>query len=275
MTAVVTEDLGDGILLVRMNRPDHLNAMNTALLSGLYDALAAAEKDPAVRVAILTGEGRAFCAGLDLREGVNPPGTDGGPAGLTDGLGGPQRGMQVQQFIADLMIRIHRLKLPVIAAVNGAASGGGLALALASDIRIAARSAKFNVAFVKIGLSGCDVGVSWFLPRILGASLSQEMLLTGRFMLADEAARTGLVSRTVPDDHLLDSAIETARLIAGNSPFGVWMTKEVSTANMGPVSLETAIDLENRTQILTTHTKDQKEAVRAFLEKRAPVFKNQ
>jgi enoyl-CoA hydratase len=162
----------------------------------------------------------------------------------------------------------------VIAAVNGAASGGGLALALASDVRVAAASARFNVAFVRIGLSGCDIGVSWLLPRLVGASRAFELLLTGRLIDAEEADRIGLVSRVVPDGSVVDAAVEIAGQIAANSPLGVWMTKEVMWSNLEVPSLQAGIDLENRTQILSSFTEDHREALAAFLEKRPPSYRN-
>ena len=184
------------------------------------------------------------------------------------------RGFDLQQRIASLVPRFRKLHVPVIAAVNGAAAGGGLALALACDVRIAATSARFNVAFVRIGLSGCDIGLSWMLPRWIGASRAFELMLTGRMVESDEAERIGLVTRVVADEELLDEALSTARLICANSPFGVWMTKEVMWSNLESGSLQAAIDLENRTQIMTSFTEDTGEAVGAFLERRAPKFKN-
>jgi enoyl-CoA hydratase len=162
----------------------------------------------------------------------------------------------------------------VIAAVNGPAAGGGLALALGADIRVAAASARFNVAFVRIGLSGCDIGVSWMLPRLIGASKAWELMLTGRIIDAETADRIGLVSRVVPDGEVVDAALAIADEIIANSPFGVWMTKEVMWSNLEIGSLHAGIDLENRTQILTTFTEDMQEAMRAFLEKRPPEFRN-
>jgi enoyl-CoA hydratase len=181
--------------------------------------------------------------------------------------------MATQQRIASLVPKIRSLRQPVIAAVNGAASGGGLALALASDVRLAGASARFNVAFVRIGLSGCDVGVSWLLPRLIGASAAFELLLTGRIIDAPEAERIHLASRVVPDDELLDVALDVAAEIAANSPTGVWMTKEVMWSQLEVGSLQAGIDLENRTQIMTTMTEDMPEAVMAFLQKRPPEFK--
>jgi enoyl-CoA hydratase len=181
--------------------------------------------------------------------------------------------MAVQQHIASLVPKLRGLRQPVIAAVNGAASGGGLALALASDVRLAAESARFNVAFVRIGLSGCDIGVSWLLPRLVGASTAFELLLTGRLIDAAEAERIHLVSRVVPDSDLIDAALGVAAEIAANSPTGVWMTKEVMWSQLEVGSLQAGIDLENRTQIMTSMTADMGEAVGAFLEKRPPDFK--
>jgi enoyl-CoA hydratase len=267
MGVVRTEQPKEGVTLITLDRPDSLNAMNTELVDDLHVTLDEVDLDTSCRVAILTGAGRAFCAGLDLKSGgVVAPGSDG--------VGRAQSGMLSQQHIAGLITHMRSTRKPIIAAVNGAAAGGGLALALASDVRIASESAKFNVAFVKIGLSGCDVGVSYLLPRIVGASHAFEMSLTGRYVLAEEAERIGLVSRVVPDGEVVDAALEIAEQIAGNSPFGVWMTKEVMWANLEASSLQSAIDLENRTQILTTFTEDLPEAIGAFLQKRKPEFKN-
>src|SRR5436305_3045966 len=218
--AVLIEHVRPGIVVLTLNRPQRLNAMNYALVQGLYDALDELAAEPSCRVIVLTGEGRGFCAGLDLSEGASPP--------MTAGLGRAQAGMTVQKLIAGLVPKMRSVPQPVIAAVNGAASGGGLALALASDVRIASESARFNVAFIRVGLSGCDIGVSWMLPRLIGASRAFELLLTGRLIDATEADRVGLVTRVVPDGEVLDSALETAELIVGNSPFGVRMTKEVT-----------------------------------------------
>jgi len=265
--AVRVEPLGDGITQLTLNRPDRLNAMNHALVSGLHDALDALAGDRACRVIVLTGAGRGFCAGLDLSEGASPP--------SAQGLGRVQGGMAVQKMIAGLVPKMRAMPQPIISAVNGAASGGGLALALASDVRIAATSARFNVAFVRIGLSGCDIGVSWLLPRLIGASRAFELLLTGRFVDAAEAGRIGLVSRVVDDGQVVASALETAELIVGNSPFGVRMTKEVMWSQLEIGSLQAGIDLENRTQVLSSFTGDLTEAMQAFVEKRPARFTNQ
>jgi enoyl-CoA hydratase len=260
------ESVADGVTLLTLDRPDRLNAMNSALISDLHAALDSIAADSMCRVVVMTGAGRAFCAGLDL-SGYGP--VPGAPV-----EGRAQAGLRVQQHIAALVPKLRGLRQPVIAAVNGAASGGGLALALASDVRVAAESARFNVAFVRVGLSGCDIGVSWLLPRLVGASRAFELLLTGRLIGADEADRIGLVSRVVPDGSVVDAAVEVAQEIAANSPFGVWMTKEVMWSNLEVPSLHAGIDLENRTQILATMTEDHGEAIAAFLEKRPPDFRN-
>ena len=187
-------------------------------------------------------------------------------------MGRAQAGMKVQQYIAGLIPLLRSLPQPVIAAVNGAASGGGLALALGSDIRIAAASARFNVAFIKVGLSACDIGTSWLLPRFIGASRAYELMLTGRFADAAEAERIGLVTKVVPDAELLDAALAEAELILANGPFGVRMTKEVMWSQLEIGSLQAGIDLENRTQVLSSFAGDMEEAMAAFIEKRPPRF---
>jgi enoyl-CoA hydratase len=215
---------------------------------------------------VLTGAGRGFCAGLDIRDGASVPGSEG--------LGRVEAGMATQQHIATLVPHMRSLRQPIIAAVNGAAAGGGLALALASDVRLAAPEARFNVAFVKLGLSGCDIGVSWLLPRLIGASRAFELMLTGRIIDATEAERLGIVSRVIREEgtSVVDAALDVGEEIAANSPTGVWMTKEVMWSQLEEGSMQAGIDLENRTQIMTSGTDDMREAMLAFLEKRPANF---
>ena len=264
MTVVRRETLEDGIDLVTLDRPSSLNSMNNELIGELHDTLDAIKRDRDCRVVILTGEGRGFCAGLDLRGFGDPP--------HVGDVGRVAAGMTVQQHIADLVPKLRSLRQPVIAAVNGPAAGGGFALALASDVRVCSESARFNVAFVRIGLSGCDIGVSWMLPRLIGASRAFELLLTGRIIDAREAERIGLVLEVVPDGTVVDRALETARLITRNSPIGVWFTKEVMWSNLEIPSLQAGIDIGNRNQILASQTEDSREAMASFLEKREPRF---
>ncbi len=264
MTSLTLDHPDDGITVVTLDRPAKLNAMNVELITELHDALDGIARDRACRAVILTGAGRGFCAGLDLGGyGIAPGGEDVGPV---------QTSMATQKHIAALVPKLRALPQPVIAAVNGPAAGGGLALALASDIRIAATTARFNVAFVRIGLSGCDIGVSWLLPRLIGASRAWELMLTGRIIDAARAAEIGLVSTVVDDATLLDTAMTIAGEIRANSPWGVAQTKEVMWSQLEIPSLQAGIDLENRTQILAGQTADMAEAMRAFLAKRTPEF---
>ena len=267
MSVIEVDRAHEGIAIVTMNRPEQRNAMNVALIEGLRETFTTLHRDRSCRVVVLTGAGPSFCAGLDLKEGAAPP--------EAAGLGRAQAGMVVQKLIAGLVPKMRSIPQPIIAAVNGAASGGGLALALASDVRVAAANARFNVAFVRIGLSGCDIGVSWLLPRLIGASRAFELLLTGRLIDANEADRVGLVTRVVPEGDAVASALETAALIVGNSPFGVRMTKEVMWSQLEIGSLQAGIDLENRTQVLTSFTGDLTEAMQAFIEKRPAQFTDQ
>ena len=262
--AVLVDRSREAIAVVTMNRPDRLNAMNGELLAGLHAAFDEIADDPGCRVVVLTGAGRGFCSGLDLAEQPRAPGPQHGDR--------TRAGFAVQQYIASLVPKMIRMPQPVIAAVNGAASGGGFALALASDVRIASPTARFNAAFVRLGLSGCDIGVSWLLPRLVGASRAHELMLTGRLVGADEADRMGLLTRVVEPEDLMDAALAEAELIRANSPFGVQMTKEVMWSQLEVGSLSAGIDLENRTQILAATTDDMAEAVAAFLEKRPPSF---
>jgi enoyl-CoA hydratase len=252
--------------MLTLNRPDRLNALTYELVDELHRALAEIDADHECRVVVLTGAGRGFCAGLDLGGFGTVPGTES--------FGRPQRGLAVQQFIADLVPAMRDLRQPIVAAVNGAATGGGLALVLASDVRIASSAAKFGTAFVRLGISGCDIGTSWLLPRLVGAGRSMELMLTGRVFDVDEADALGLLSRVVPPAELLDAALETAAAIARNSPFGVWMTKEVAWSNLEIGSLRAAIDLENRTQIMASMTEDSHGAMAGFLRGEVPAWQN-
>jgi enoyl-CoA hydratase/carnithine racemase len=183
-----------------------------------------------------------------------------------------KRKMYGQKRIAEVIIRLRRINQPVIAAVKGAATGGGFALAMASDIRIAGESAKFNNAFINIGLSGTDVGSSYFLPRLIGLSRAAEILYTGRFVDAQEAERIGFVSRVVPDDQLLEAALNLAREMLKKSPLGLRLTKEAINQNIDAPSMEAAIYLENRNQVVCMSTKDMFEALTSFFEKRNPKY---
>jgi len=170
--------------------------------------------------------------------------------------------------LAMLALLMRRAPQPIIACVQGAACGGGFALALASDVRIAGESARMNAAFIRIGLSACDVGVSYFLPRLVGASVASELLLTGRFIHAERARSLGLVSTVVPDAELEAEARKLAEEMLSTSPLGLRLTKECLNASLDAASLEQVVAMEDRNQILCAQTRDFGEGVRAFLEKR-------
>ncbi len=258
---VSLQTLDGGIALLRLNRPERLNALTDAMVAELGRLLDGLATDTAVKVLVLTGSGRGFCAGFDLELAGDAP--------RSGELGEATAWTLRQESFASLVTRLRALRQPVIAAVNGQANGAGLGLALAAEIRYAARSARFNAAFVKVGMSGCDIGVSWLLPRCVGLSRSFEMMLTGRMVDAEEAERIGLVTATVADDELLPRALETARQIAANSSFAVWMTKRSGWANAESPSLAAAIELENRTQILARTTGDLQRAAEALLARRS------
>jgi enoyl-CoA hydratase len=255
-----------GVTRITMNRPEKLNALTTGLVQGLHAALDAIAVDQTCRVVVLTGAGRGFCAGLDLG--------GYGSAPNTEGFGPTQAGLAVQKHIAALVPHMRSLPQPIIAAVNGPAAGGGFALVLGSDVRMAAASARFNAAFIRIGLSACDIGTSWLLPRLVGAARAQELMLTGRIFDAEEAARIGLVTDVYSNEELLAAAYAKADEIMRNTPFGVALTKEGMWSALEIPGMQAAIDLENRQQIMASATADHREAMQAFLEKRPPQYQN-
>ncbi|MGA9278552.1 enoyl-CoA hydratase/isomerase family protein [Ilumatobacter sp.] len=260
LTAISVSTVDDGIGLVTLNRPERLNAITSTMIDELERVVSAVDGDPELRVVILTGAGRGFCAGLDLESAGTAPGAEQVRPTVA--------GFMWQDHLATLHERIHRSRKPWIAAVNGPCVGGGFALALACDIRTASPAASFGAVFLKIGVSNCDMGTSYFLPRLVGASRSAELLLTARIFGADEADRIGLLSAL--DDDPVERALETARLIAANAPFGTWMTKETMWQTLDAPSLRHALDIENRTQIMCSANGDIVEARRAFAEKRPP-----
>lgn len=244
-----------------LRRPERLNALDGTLLDSLHAVFAALAQRPDLRGVVLTGAGRGFCAGLDL--------ADYGDAGPADTVQGR---FALQERIVGLVDAMRRLPQIVVAAVNGPAAGGGLALALGADLRVASPEARFSVAFIAVGLSGGDIGVSWLLPRVIGAGVAFDMLLTGRSVEASEAATLGLV-RQVDDDAPAAAHALLAQILQ-HSPMGVRMTKQVMWSQLEVGSFRAGVDLENRTQIMTTFTEDHGEAVEAFTQKRPPVFKD-
>jgi enoyl-CoA hydratase/carnithine racemase len=248
-----------GIALLRLDRPERLNAINGVMVRELTDALAAIESDDAVRVVVLTGAGRGFCSGIDLREfGPGVPGADDSAS----------ERLRFQEMMASLPRTLGTLPQPVIAAVNGPAVGGGLALCLAADVRICSASASFGNGAIRLGLSGGEMGMSYHLPRIVGTSVAADWMLTGRIVSAEEADRRGLVSELVADDRLLDRAFELAGVIAAHGPLGVRMTKRALQVNTDAPDLAAALELENRNQVLSSASEETEAARRKWSSRR-------
>lgn len=266
MSTILVESPKPGVRVLRLNRPDRLNTMTHELLTELHAELDKADADDDLRVVIITGAGRAYCAGLDLQ------GYDDGSEAETKGAA--RAGLGRQREIASVAEKIRNLSKPVISAINGPAAGGGLALVLASDIRIGVPEAVFSVAFIKAGFSACDIGTSWLLPRIVGAGNAHELMLTGRRFDAEEAHRIGLLYRIVPGDELMDVALAKADEIMSNPPFSVELTKQGMWIALETPSFHASVEFENRQQIISSMTEDRAEATAAFLEKRAPKYKN-
>ena len=245
------------ITVLTLDRPEKLNALSYELVEQLHEALDALAADNTCRVVVLTGAGRGFCSGLDL-SAPNPAEAGGGTEF-------PRSGMRWQERIADLTAKLHRLRQPVIAAVNGVAYGGGLGIALACDLRVAGPAARLCTQFIKLGLGGCDIGVSYTLPRLIGAGPAFDLILTARAVDADEALRLGLVSRLV--DSPLDEALAVAETLCGYGKFGVESTKQVMWANLEASSLEAALHLENRSQILASTSGEMRDAASKVLKR--------
>ena len=266
----------NGIGILSLNRPEKLNAINFLMEEEMHELLDHLMVNLDCRVLIIRGEGRAFCAGTDLQEGLilntkkKPSGYD--RFYYLDVSEPIKRKMYHQWRITQLVVKLRKISQPIISLVHGAAAGGGLAFALASDIRIASESAKFINASINIGLTGADVGGSYFLPRLIGLSRAAEILYTGRIVEADEAVDIGLALKQVPSDKLLVSALEVAEELLTKSPLGLRMTKQSLNLTMDAPSLDTILQLENRGIVLTFASKDVTEATSAFMEKRNPKY---
>jgi len=257
---LVAEQTAPGVVVITLNRPDRGNAMTDTMFREVERLALDLDSDLDLRAVILTGAGRAFCVGYDLDDADR----------LADL--GAIRMLDLQERAARAMAAVRNLRTPVIAAVNGAAAGGGLALALAADIRLAAPEAKFNAAFVRIGLSAGDLGTSWLMTRLVGPAVTSEICFTGRVVLAEEAAAIGLANQLCAAGALMSRSHELAAAIVANAPGGVQFSKRALQANLEVGSYAAAIELENRGQSLLTRTPDMPEALAAFREKRPPVF---
>lgn len=251
----ITVESDNEIDWLTLNRPDRLNAISPRMCDELQDYFGGLQHEHSVRVVILRGAGRAFCAGYDIKE--------------ADGVSqGPVKGLRFQRQVSEVYMRMRRCPQPIICLAHGATTGGGFAFALASDVRIAASGTRMNVAMVKIGLTGCDVGISYFLPRAVGQSIAAELMMTGRFLEADRAEKLGIVSAVVAPDALEAEGRRMAEDMLKTSPLGLRLTKEGLNLSVDAGSLEAAVALEDRGQILCASAGFFEEGIEAFLEKR-------
>lgn len=259
--ALLIEEQG-AVSWLTLNRPDAFNTLAMPLVDALVDYFRALQNRPEIRIVVIRANGRHFCAGLDLGD------ADAGGDGSTRAAYG------VQKRIGNIYRAMRACPQPIIALVQGAACGGGFSLALAADIRIAGESARMNAAYIRAGFSACDMGCSYFLPRLVGLSVASELMMTGKFIEADRALRVGLVSEVVPDAELSAAAQPYIDDMLKTTPLGLRFTKEGLNTSVDAPSLEAAMAMEDRQQILTSFTEDCREAQRAFFEKRDPVYKD-
>lgn len=268
----------DGVDVVTLNSPDRLNAVSKAMLADLHAYLDALPDRDDVRVVVLRGAGRGFCAGLDLKD--RPAAADTRDSGESEAADGKSRAaarsgysmLSDQRRYSQLTVKLRRVPQVIVALVHGSASGLGMSLALAADIRIAGESARFNAAFIRIGFGGGDCGSSYLLPRLVGSSVARELLMTGRFCDADRALRIGLVSEVVPDAELDAAGDRLLADLLSTAPTGLRLTKDLLNASEAGMSLEEVIAMEDRNQTYCSLTGDPAEGMRAFLEKRPPVW---
>lgn len=260
-SSLIVEEDGQ-VLRVTMNRPDQLNALNPAMIDALRDLFTSLYWRHDLRVVVLRGAGRAFCAGLDLKQERKPP-TE---RTVTEAMIG-------QRKISEIVIAMRRCPQPIVALVDGAAAGGGFALALASDIRIATPRTKMNAAFIRIGISACDIGVSYFLPRMVGSAVAADYMLTGRFITAEEALHLRLVSRVVAPEEIDELGQWFVDEMLHATPLGLRLTKDALNYTIDAAGLEAVIAIEDRNQTLCSRDEDFAEGIAAFVEKRQPVYK--
>jgi len=251
----------DGIGTITLNRPERLNAITFEVYHELTDFLAKLRDEKDARVVIITGAGRAFCSGGDVRDIIGElQGRD------SEGL------LEFTRLTCDLIRNMRALPQPIIASLNGTTAGAGACIALASDIRIAAEEAKIAFIFVKVGLAGTDMGATYLLPRVVGLAKATELLMTGDFVEANEAEKIGLYNRVVPRDQLERTTREFAEKLASGPALGIAKTKEMLNRDLH-MSFESALEAEAVAQALCMQTPDFKEAHAAFTEKRPARFK--
>jgi enoyl-CoA hydratase/carnithine racemase len=246
---------------VTLNRPEQLNALNDRLIDELHDYFTLLPQRREVRVVVLRGTGRSFCAGLDLKE-----------APIEEMQRSVHFGLARQRVLRNLVVAMRRCPQPIVCIVQGAASGGGFGLALASDIRLCTPDTRMNAAFIRVGLSACDMGVSYFLPRMIGSSAAATYLLTGRFIDAARALQLGLVSMVAEMAQIEAEAESLVQDMLRATPLGLDLTKEALAHNIDAGSLDAALAMEDRNQILCTQGEDFLEGARAFIAKRLPLY---
>jgi 2-(1,2-epoxy-1,2-dihydrophenyl)acetyl-CoA isomerase len=256
VTDTILREATDGVLTLTLNRPDALNSFNVEMKEALLAALKDAAKDKAVRVVLLTGAGRAFSAGQDLKERQAP--------GVAD------LGTELRARYNPIVLAMRRLEKPVIGAINGVAAGAGISVALACDIRIAAENASFIEVFARVGLVP-DTGSSWFLPRLVGYAKAAEMSFTTDPLDAHTAERIGLVNRVVPADKLMEDATALAAKLAQGAPLAIGLAKRALNRSL-EMGLEEALEYESQLQSIAGRSNDHVEGVAAFVEKRPPKF---
>jgi enoyl-CoA hydratase/carnithine racemase len=251
----------DAIEWLTLNRPERLNALSRQMCDDLQAYFEGLYTDPSVRVVIMRGAGRAFCAGYDLRDAA-------------DFSAGAAVALRAQRRVSEVILRMRRCPQPIIGLIDGAAAGGGFALALAADVRYATPQTRMNVAMAKVGMTGCDMGISYFLPKTVGVSVAAELMMSGRFIEAKRALSLGLVSAVVESDALDATGRQLAQEMLSLSPLGLRLTKEGLNMALSAGSLEQAITLEDRGQILCATAGLFDEGLSAFLEKRDPIYSN-
>ena len=254
-------DVRDGVAWVTLNRPERLNALTFEVYRELTDAFAALQDEDGVRAVVINGAGRAFCSGGDVRDIIGEL-----QSRDAEGL------LEFTRLTCELVRNIRRLRKPVIASLNGTTAGAGACIALAADLRVASAEARIAFLFVKVGLSGADMGAAHLLPRVVGLSKATELLYTGDFITAEEALACGLYNRVVPAPELEPETRALAERLARGPSFALAVTKEMLEREMN-VTLDTALELEAQAQAVCMQHPDYAEAYRAFTEKREPRFR--
>ncbi len=261
---MVFEETEPGIGLLTLNRPERLNAMSIEMVDELHDLFRKLDGEPDIRVLIITGAGRGFCSGADLRSERFTS-----EEYIEAVKSAPVHLELIQKRYCGVIKGLRQISQPVIAAVNGPAAGGGMTMVLASDVIFASPKASFTPSFINIGLSGGELGTTYFLPRMVGTARASEILMTGRTVGAEEADRIGLITRLVPAEALLEAAKETARQMLEKSARGLRLTKETIRQNLDAPSLENAVELENRNQSMLCTAPEFFEAIAKFRKPRS------